>query len=67
MRIHVTINPRKCAANQACMALMPDGFELGEAGYSRTRREFDADEVPALRDVEMNCPVAAITVDIEGD
>ncbi len=29
MQIQVTVNPRKCAANQMCQRVAPGKFELG--------------------------------------
>ena len=64
MEIRVTVNPRKCMANQECMRVAPGMFELGSAGYSRaTRGTWTEADLPVLRQAEENCPTAAIIVE----
>jgi ferredoxin len=64
VQILVTINPRKCMANQMCSRLAPGMFELGAAGYSRpTRSEWASSDLAALRAAEENCPTGALTVE----
>jgi ferredoxin len=64
--ILVTVNPRKCMANQVCSKLAPQLFKLGEAGYSQpTKREWDEADLQLLREAADNCPTGAITVEVE--
>ncbi len=68
MQIQVTVNPRKCAANQMCSRVAPGKFELGSAGYSRpTSDSWTEADVPALREAEDNCPTGAIVVEVAED
>jgi ferredoxin len=67
MEIRVTVNPRKCAANQMCGIVAPGMFELGALGYSRpTRESWTEADLPMLREAEENCPTGAILVEVEG-
>jgi ferredoxin len=64
MEVLVTINPRKCNAMQVCSRLMPDAFELGTAGYSKTKRsDFTSADLDRLRQVALSCPTQAIIVE----
>ncbi len=68
MQIQVTVNPRKCAANQMCSRVAPGKFELGSAGYSRpTSDSWTEADLPALREAEDNCPTGAIVVEVAED
>jgi ferredoxin len=63
--ILVTVNARKCMANQQCVLAAPDIFEIGASGYSRVRRDVGPDDIPRLREAEEMCPTASITVEVE--
>ena len=68
MEILVTVNPRKCMANQMCKRFAPGFFELGAAGYARpTRDNWMPTDLEALRAAEDNCPTGAITVQVADD
>jgi ferredoxin len=68
MEILVTVNPRKCVANQTCQRMAPGKFELGSAGYSRpTSDSWTELDLPALREAEENCPTGAIRVEVADD
>jgi ferredoxin len=65
LQILVTVDHRKCMANQTCSRLAPGMFELGAAGYSRpTRSNWDEPDLPALRSAEENCPTGAVRVEV---
>lgn len=65
MEIQVTVNPRKCMANETCSRLAPGMFKLGEAGYSSpTRSTWTEADIAQLRAAEENCPTGAITVEV---
>jgi ferredoxin len=66
MTILVTVNPRKCMANQVCTRIAPQLFKLGDAGYSQSSKsECDLADLPQLREAEESCPTGAITVEVE--
>lgn len=65
--IQVTVNPKKCMANQVCVRAAPDIFQLGTAGYSRLAREVGLADLDMLRDAAENCPTGSITVEVLGD
>ena len=63
MLIQVTVNARKCMANQMCVRSAPDIFELGPAGYSRVMRDVTEADLAKLREAEEMCPTSAIMVE----
>jgi len=65
--IQVTINARKCMANQMCVRSAPDIFELGSAGYSRVKREVGAADLERLREAMELCPTSAVVVEVLED
>ena len=65
-KIHVTIDERRCMANQQCIGVAPDIFELREGRFSHVVREVTEKDLAALQDAEDLCPTAAITVDVLG-
>lgn len=64
MLIQVTVNSRRCMANQMCIRAAPGIFELGSAGYSRVIREVTEADLPAVREAEEMCPTSSITVEV---
>jgi ferredoxin len=60
------IDRTKCMGNQRCVSVAPDLFELGDAGYSRTRRadetDFTDEDLPRLLAAQDMCPTGAITI-----
>jgi len=65
VKILVTVNPRRCAASENCLAVAPSIFEVGSAGYSRVKREdLSEADLDLLRDAEQGCPNQAITVEV---
>jgi ferredoxin len=62
--IQVSVNARKCMANQMCVRSAPDIFELGAAGYSRVKREVTEADLAKLREAEEMCPTSSITVEV---
>jgi ferredoxin len=62
--VQVTVNSRKCMANQMCVRTAPDIFELGTAGYSRVKREVTAADLDKLREAEEMCPTSSIMVEV---
>jgi ferredoxin len=68
MEILVTVNPRKCMANQRCVRSAPGMFELGAAGYSRpTKDNWSHSDLEALHAAEDNCPTGAIKVEVSDE
>lgn len=66
MKIVVTVDPRKCVANQTCLRTAPGLFELVPEGRSRpTRSEFAEADLPLLQEAEDSCPTGAIRVEID--
>jgi ferredoxin len=64
MLVKVTVNASTCIANQMCMGIAGDIFELDPAGYSRVKRDVTEADLAALREAEEMCPSASITIDV---
>jgi ferredoxin len=68
MKIVVTVDPRRCVANQTCMRTAPGLFALLPEGRSQpTRSEFTEGDVPFLEEAEDSCPTGAIRLEIVDD
>ena len=61
--VQVTVNSRKCMANQTCVHIAPDIFEVGAAGYSRTTREVTEEDLAKLKEAQEMCPTGSIVVE----
>jgi ferredoxin len=66
VKIVVTVDRRRCVANQTCLRTAPGLFELVPEGHSRpTRLEFAVADLTLLHEAEDSCPTGAIRVEIE--
>ncbi len=65
MKIVVTVDPRRCVANQTCLRTAPGLFMLLPEGHSQpTRSDFTQTDLPSLEEAEDSCPTGAIRLEI---
>lgn len=56
----LVVDKEKCMSTQACIAVAPEVFELGDDGKSQVKDQKGADE-SKIEDAINACPVGAIS------
>jgi ferredoxin len=56
----LVVDKEKCIGSQACIAIVPEVFELDENGKSKVKDQKGADE-SKIEDAISACPVRAIS------
>lgn len=60
----IEVDHDRCVGSQMCMGIAPGTFEPDDGGLAVVRKQ-DGDPFEDVLEAEENCPVAAITVDLE--